>query len=162
ARPESRAGGRRRLAGPGRPRPAPPGPRAGRGRPAPTPATGRDQEVASLVVSGLTDKQIGDRLFISPKTIEHHVVRLRRVVSGFRRPPRGEPPGGGPGHPPRRPRDPALGVAPFGLGRVSGAGGSAVGAGFRGRPPAGRVGGAARVGGLGGVPAPRAPRAAGR
>src|SRR5207248_1799038 len=38
----------------------------------------RELEVASLVVAGLTYKQIGDRLFISPKTIEHHVARMRQ------------------------------------------------------------------------------------
>jgi DNA-binding NarL/FixJ family response regulator len=49
-----------------------------------TPATDRtllsdrELEVASLVVAGLTYKQIGDRLFISPKTIEHHVARIRQ------------------------------------------------------------------------------------
>jgi DNA-binding CsgD family transcriptional regulator len=37
----------------------------------------REREVAALVVAGLTYKQIGDRLFISPKTIEHHVARMR-------------------------------------------------------------------------------------
>jgi len=38
----------------------------------------RERQVAVLVVAGLTYKQIADRLFISPKTIEHHVARMRR------------------------------------------------------------------------------------
>jgi DNA-binding CsgD family transcriptional regulator len=38
----------------------------------------REWQVASLVVAGLTYKQIADRLYISPKTIEHHVARMRR------------------------------------------------------------------------------------
>ncbi|MEV4753679.1 LuxR C-terminal-related transcriptional regulator [Micromonospora sp. NPDC049559] len=37
----------------------------------------REQEVAELVLAGLTYKQIGDRLFISAKTVEHHVARMR-------------------------------------------------------------------------------------
>jgi DNA-binding CsgD family transcriptional regulator len=38
----------------------------------------REREVAALVVEGLTYKQIGDRLFISAKTVEHHVARMRQ------------------------------------------------------------------------------------
>jgi DNA-binding CsgD family transcriptional regulator len=34
--------------------------------------------VAELVVTGLTYKQIGERLFISAKTVEHHVAKMRR------------------------------------------------------------------------------------
>ncbi|WP_240519316.1 helix-turn-helix transcriptional regulator [Amycolatopsis antarctica] len=37
----------------------------------------REQEVAGLVLHGLTYKQIGARLFISAKTVEHHVARMR-------------------------------------------------------------------------------------
>ena len=54
------------------------------GRPARVPApdvdglSDRERRVASLVVAGLTYKQIADRLYISPKTIEHHVARMRR------------------------------------------------------------------------------------
>ncbi|GAA3847411.1 helix-turn-helix transcriptional regulator [Saccharothrix violaceirubra] len=40
--------------------------------------SGREHEVAELVAKGLTYKQIGDRLFISAKTVEHHVARIRR------------------------------------------------------------------------------------
>jgi DNA-binding CsgD family transcriptional regulator len=38
----------------------------------------REVEVADLVLAGLTYRQIGDRLFISPKTVEHHVARIRQ------------------------------------------------------------------------------------
>ncbi|WP_217634920.1 helix-turn-helix transcriptional regulator [Micromonospora pattaloongensis] len=48
----------------------------------PTPNEGRlsdrELEVADLVLAGLTYKQIGDRLFISAKTVEHHVARMRQ------------------------------------------------------------------------------------
>ena len=43
-----------------------------------TPLSGREREVAELVVNGLTYKQIGERLFISAKTVEHHVAKMRR------------------------------------------------------------------------------------
>lgn len=38
----------------------------------------REREVAALVVEGLTYKQVGDRLFISAKTVEHHMARMRQ------------------------------------------------------------------------------------
>jgi DNA-binding CsgD family transcriptional regulator len=38
----------------------------------------REREVAELVVQGMTYKQVGDRLFISAKTVEHHMARMRR------------------------------------------------------------------------------------
>lgn len=45
----------------------------------------REREVAALVLEGLTYKQIGERLFISAKTVEHHVARMRqRLGSGSR------------------------------------------------------------------------------
>lgn len=37
----------------------------------------REREVARLVVQGLTYKQVGYRLFISGKTVEHHMARIR-------------------------------------------------------------------------------------
>jgi DNA-binding NarL/FixJ family response regulator len=36
----------------------------------------RELEVLRLLGEGLTNKQIGERLFISPKTVEHHVSRI--------------------------------------------------------------------------------------
>ncbi|MDW5329858.1 helix-turn-helix transcriptional regulator [Plantactinospora sp. KLBMP9567] len=41
----------------------------------------REREVAELVLGGLTYKQIGDRLFISAKTVEHHVARMRQRLN---------------------------------------------------------------------------------
>jgi DNA-binding CsgD family transcriptional regulator len=38
----------------------------------------REREVARLVVSGQTYREIGGRLFISAKTVEHHVSRMRQ------------------------------------------------------------------------------------
>lgn len=49
------------------------------------PLSEREREVAALVIEGLTYKQIGERLFISAKTVEHHVARMRqRLGSGSR------------------------------------------------------------------------------
>lgn len=38
----------------------------------------RERQVAALVLDGLTYRQIGESLFISAKTVEHHVARMRR------------------------------------------------------------------------------------
>ena len=38
--------------------------------------TPRELEVLALVSAGLTNAQIAERLFISPKTAEHHVGRI--------------------------------------------------------------------------------------
>ena len=49
------------------------------------PLSEREREVAGLVLEGLTYRQIGERLFISAKTVEHHVARMRqRLGSGSR------------------------------------------------------------------------------
>ncbi|HWM02840.1 MAG TPA: LuxR C-terminal-related transcriptional regulator [Actinophytocola sp.] len=46
--------------------------------PAPAPQLSkRELEVGRLILAGLTHKQIGARLFISAKTVEHHVARMR-------------------------------------------------------------------------------------
>lgn len=42
------------------------------------PLSDREVEVANLLVLGLTHKDIGTRLYISAKTVEHHVARIRR------------------------------------------------------------------------------------
>ena len=38
----------------------------------------REAEVSRLVVEGHTYKEIGAVLYISPKTVEHHVARIRQ------------------------------------------------------------------------------------
>lgn len=42
--------------------------------------SGREQEVATHLMAGLTYRQIGQQLFIAPKTVEHHVARIRRKL----------------------------------------------------------------------------------
>jgi DNA-binding CsgD family transcriptional regulator len=65
------------------------------GRPAAAPAAAhagpqgalseREVEVAELVLAGLTYKEIGERLFISAKTVEHHVARMRQRLGSTSR-----------------------------------------------------------------------------
>jgi DNA-binding CsgD family transcriptional regulator len=38
--------------------------------------TGRESEVGRLVVAGLTNKQVADRLFISTRTVEYHLAQI--------------------------------------------------------------------------------------
>ncbi|WP_433363530.1 LuxR C-terminal-related transcriptional regulator [Actinoplanes sp. CA-142083] len=38
----------------------------------------REQQVAALVVAGLTYKQVAEQLYLSAKTVEHHVARIRQ------------------------------------------------------------------------------------
>jgi DNA-binding CsgD family transcriptional regulator len=45
----------------------------------------REREVGKLVVDGLTHKQIGAQLYISPKTVEQHVARLRQKLAASNR-----------------------------------------------------------------------------
>ena len=53
----------------------------------------RERQVAELVVSGLTYRQIGDRLFISAKTVEHHMARRNMGAGhGLRHSPPGPAP----------------------------------------------------------------------
>lgn len=68
-----------------RPAPAvqePPSRAPRRARPAGAPVltllSDREIEVARLVVDGQTYRQIAERLYISPKTVEHHVARMRQ------------------------------------------------------------------------------------
>jgi DNA-binding CsgD family transcriptional regulator len=45
----------------------------------------REQEIAQRVLTGLTYKEIGAQLFISAKTVEHHVARIRRRLGATSR-----------------------------------------------------------------------------
>jgi len=40
--------------------------------------SGREREVAALVLDGLTYKQVAERLYLSAKTVEHHMARIRQ------------------------------------------------------------------------------------
>ncbi|HEY6794847.1 MAG TPA: LuxR C-terminal-related transcriptional regulator [Kineosporiaceae bacterium] len=53
-----------------------------------TPASGlseRELEVAQLVAAGRTHREIGGQLFLSPKTVEHHVARIRNKLGATNR-----------------------------------------------------------------------------
>ena len=41
--------------------------------------------MGALVIDGLTHKEIGARLYISPKTVEQHVARLRQKLAASNR-----------------------------------------------------------------------------
>ncbi len=45
----------------------------------------RELEVGALVVDGLTHKEIGAQLYISPKTVEHHVAKIRQKLGASTR-----------------------------------------------------------------------------
>ena len=45
----------------------------------------REVEVARMVLDGGTYREIGGRLFISPKTVEHHVARIRTKLGATTR-----------------------------------------------------------------------------
>ncbi len=45
----------------------------------------RELEVARMVLAGDTYREIGGRLFISPKTVEHHVARIRTKLGATSR-----------------------------------------------------------------------------
>lgn len=45
----------------------------------------RELSVGELLLDGLTQKEIGARLYISPKTVEQHVARLRQKLSAANR-----------------------------------------------------------------------------
>ena len=55
------------------------------GVPTGTVLSAREREVAACVVDGLTHKEIGAMLFISPKTVEHHVARIRQKLGASTR-----------------------------------------------------------------------------
>jgi DNA-binding CsgD family transcriptional regulator len=47
--------------------------------------TDREWEIARLVVQGIGYREIGERLFISPRTVEHHVASVRRRLGSTNR-----------------------------------------------------------------------------
>ncbi len=61
---------------------------AGHDRPTAVPdatLSAREQEIARQVLTGLTYKEIGAQLFISAKTVEHHMARIRRRLGATSR-----------------------------------------------------------------------------
>jgi DNA-binding CsgD family transcriptional regulator len=52
--------------------------RTGPSRPASSRLSDREREVAELLLLGIPYRDIGSQLFISAKTVEHHVARIRR------------------------------------------------------------------------------------
>lgn len=47
--------------------------------------SGREREIGKLVLDGFTHREIGSRLYLSPKTVEQHVARLRRKLAAENR-----------------------------------------------------------------------------
>jgi DNA-binding CsgD family transcriptional regulator len=45
----------------------------------------RERDVAGHLLSGLTYREIGAQLYIAPKTVEHHVARIRRKLGATSR-----------------------------------------------------------------------------
>jgi len=44
----------------------------------------REQEVLRLLAQGLTDREIGHQMYISPRTVQNHLTRIREKT-GMRR-----------------------------------------------------------------------------
>ena len=53
--------------------------------------TAREIDVGRYVVDGLTYREIGAQLYVSPKTVEHHVARIRRKLQANTRAEMGPP-----------------------------------------------------------------------
>ena len=47
--------------------------------------TAREQEVLRLVAQGLTDKQIAKQIYVSPRTVQNHLARIREKTGLSRR-----------------------------------------------------------------------------
>src|SRR5690606_8877685 len=45
----------------------------------------REVEVARLVLAGRTYREIGGQLYLSPKTVEHHIARIRSKLGATSR-----------------------------------------------------------------------------
>ncbi len=50
-----------------------------------SPLSYREREVAELLLLGMPYRDIGGQLFISAKTVEHHVARIRRRLGASSR-----------------------------------------------------------------------------
>jgi DNA-binding CsgD family transcriptional regulator len=50
------------------------------------PLTPREREVLDLVARGMTNAEIGDRLFISKRTVESHVEHIKQKLGLTNRP----------------------------------------------------------------------------
>jgi len=55
-------------------------PSTGPSRPTSSRLSDREREVAELLLLGMPYRDIGSQLFISAKTVEHHVARIRRRI----------------------------------------------------------------------------------
>ena len=55
-------------------------------KPQPSTLSEREREVAELLLLGMPYRDIGSQLFISAKTVEHHVARIRRRLGAESRP----------------------------------------------------------------------------
>jgi DNA-binding CsgD family transcriptional regulator len=42
----------------------------------PAPLTGREREIGSLAAAGLSSREVADRLFLSPRTVDNHLQRI--------------------------------------------------------------------------------------
>jgi DNA-binding CsgD family transcriptional regulator len=49
------------------------------------PLSSRELEIADLVAGGLTNREIADRLYISPRTVESHVEHIKAKLGFARR-----------------------------------------------------------------------------
>lgn len=72
---------------PGSPDPAIPAPDRGVDavRPGGSALSEREKEVARLVLEGKTYREIGEAIYMSPRTAEHHIARIRRRVGAENR-----------------------------------------------------------------------------
>ena len=61
----------------------PPGPREAT-RANPAGLTARQLEVVALLVEGLTNAEIAERLVVSPRTVEHHVAAVLQKLGSRR------------------------------------------------------------------------------
>jgi DNA-binding CsgD family transcriptional regulator len=57
----------------------------GTGQPDASILSEREKEVARLVLEGKTYREIGETIYISPRTAEHHIARMRRRLGAENR-----------------------------------------------------------------------------